>query len=557
MPPPKTLTRPTFEQLRARAGTRISDDKAAELAAQFRPLERFVPPQTYAAWLTATGVSGMIYGTKSRGDRLQAVDRAYKAWIEYGGPEGIAHGGNAENLRHALETYTGVIYRMTGKVSGFSHDYRNERNRGGVMTDTLALADLLTKLCLESPESDAEKRQNDRRALLSLIANIQLEWSPVATLIAGIAGTASNANALIEKGLAKDIVMICEGSVAAVGGAVGALVVDDIPGKIKAFLNDQWRKFKEWAANALRSHFGMAQAIGDVLEKAGQAFALVVKVALESIANVTSGAVQIFDGVKNLVADAWKRRMLTLEKAELVTSFGEFALIRNGIETGIRNRQIVAAWTIAKGVTKTTMSVTASAAAGKIADLVLGAFEFIFKLVYNLVEVDAIKKFIAEARTMWNHVQNLPNPLVPPAPPLQSGPPVHTVQPAFLVPKATTGSMPAFKAANYSTYDFLTDNKAAFLNFMHSLVKASPVLAAVVINTGTYQEIEDIMHAATPRSSADAKRAVKHIESLQIDAVRLYEDSGYKVVPNTTAMNDADNALFQSLLRGAQRVPAS
>lgn len=556
MPPPKMLNRPMYERLKTQAGTRIAADQIPALFSQFLEIERFTPPQTYAAWLTATNVAGRIYGTKSRGDRLQAVDRAYKAWIEYAGAEGIAHGGNAENLRSALETYTGVIYRMTGKVSGFSHDYRNERNQNGVMTKTLALSGLLTKLALTSPASDLDRRLTDRRAMLGLIANIKVEWNPVGTIIGGIVGVAGSTDSLIEKGLAKDIVRICGGGAAGVGAIVGAVVVDDIPGKIKTFLKEQWTKFKAWMAETFTRQFGLANA-ADLLEKAGKAFALVVKVAMESIANFAAGASDIYEGLKSLITDAWTRRTLSLQQAELGTSDGAFALIRNGIDVGIRNRQVVAAWTIAKGVTTTVLAATATAAAGKIADLVLGTFEFIFKLLYNMIEVDCIKSFIAEARTMWNNVAGSPNPLAPPVPVPSSGPPVHTVQQAFLVPKVTTGTMPAFKAAHYTPYEFMTDSKAAYLNFLHSLVKASPVLAAIVMNSGAFVDVADVMHAATPRSTDDVERAAQHIKSLQIEAVRLYNDSGYAVLPNTgTVFNQQDNAVFQNMLRGAQLVPA-
>jgi hypothetical protein len=552
------LTHDLYTRLKAQAGDRIKPDQVPALYAQFSEIRTFTPPQTYAAWLGATNVHGRIYGTKSRGDRLQAVDRAYKAWIEYPGAEGITHGGNAENLRSALETYTGVIYRMTGKVSGFSHDYRNERNRDGVMTKTLALAGLLTKLCLDSPASDAEKRQADRRAMLSLVANIKVEWNPLMTIVTGAASVAGSTDGLIPKGLARDIVRICEGGVVGIGaiagGAYAYTSVEDVPGKIKAFLLEHWEKFKTWMSDTFR-RFGIANA-ADLLGKAGQAFALVVKVAMESIANFAAGASDIYQGLKGMITDAWTRRTLGLQQAELGTSDGAFALIRNGIDVGIRNRQVVAAWSIAKGVTTTVVAATATPVASKIADLVLGAFEFIFKLIYNLLEIDRINDFIAQARTMWNHVANAPSPLTPPTPPVTSGPPVHTVQPAFFVPKATTGFMPAFKAAQYTAYDFLTDSKASYLNFLHSLVAASPVLAAIVMNSGAFATIDDIMHAATPRSTDDAQRAATHIKSLEIEAVRLYTDSGYQVVSNTTAMSQADNFVFQPLFNGARLAPA-
>ena len=552
MPPPKKLSRELYESLKSQAGSRISAQQIPELYSQFRDIDGFVPPQSQAAWMTATNVAGRLYGTKDRGERLRAVDRAYAAWIGYDGAEGIAHGGNAENLRQALETYTGVVYRMTGKVSGMSHDYRNERNRDGVMTKTLALSGLLTRLCLTGPASDVDKRQTDRRAILSLIANIKVEWSPVSTIVGGIVGVAGSTDSLIEPGLAKDIVRICEGGAAGVGAVAAVAVVDDIPGKIMKFLKAQWEKFKQWMAETFSRQFGLANA-ADLLEKAGKAFALVVKVAMKSIADLASGASDIFEGLKSLVTDAWTRRTLTIQQLEIGTSDGAFALIRKGIDVGIRNRQAVASWTIAKGVTTTVLAATASSAAGKIADLVLGAFEFIFKLLYNLIEISCIKSFIAEARTMWTQVKNSPNPLLAPTVAKNTTP---TVQAAFFVPKATTGTMPAFKAAHYTPYDFLTDSKAAYLNFLYSLVKASPVLSAIVLNSGAFQDIGDVMHAATPRSTDDAARAKSHIESLQIEAKRLYLDSGYEVMSNTTVMTPEENALFQGLFNGARLAPA-
>jgi len=558
MPPPKKLTLDEFSRLITQAGSRIPDSKSIALFDQFHDIKDFVPPQTHAAWLTMTNVAGHIYGTKSRGDRLMAVDRAYKTWIEYAGPEGITHGGNAENLRNALETYTGVIYRMTGKVSGFSHDYRNERNRGDVMTKTLALAGLVTKLSLTSPESDLERRQTDRRAMLSLIANINVEWNPVGTIIGGIAGAASNTDSLISNDLAKNIVRICEGGAAGIGAAVGVAVVDDVPGKIKTFLKEQWNKFKTWMAGVFKLRFGITTAAAEFLEKAGKAFALVVSQAWKSVAHLASGASDMYEGLKNLVTDAWTRRTLTLQQAQLVTSDGAFALIRNGIDVGIRNRQVVAAWTIAKGVTKTTVAAVASPAASKIADLVLGAFEFIFKLIYNLIEAESIKRFIVEARAMWAKVGNMPEAQASPAAAPASAAAVRAPKADFLVPKATSGSMPSFNAAHYTAQDFIHDSRAAYLNFLHSLVKTSPVLAAVVMNSGAFQDVSDVLHAATPRSTDDVERAAQHIKSLQIEAVRLYTDSGYSVVPNTgTVFSQQDNAVFQGMLKGAQLVPAA
>lgn len=576
----KKLTTEAFSRLLTAAGDRIPSDKTIPLTNQFHEVKDFTPPQTHSAWLTATNVSGRLYGTKSRGDRLQAVDRAYKAWIEYTGPEGIAHGGNAENLRNALETYAGTIYRMTGPVSGMSRDYRDERNRDGVITKTLVLADLLTKLCLTSPEADLQKRQADRRAMLNLVANIKVEMKSVTAIIgavSGIGGIAAGVDGLLPQGLAKDIVRICEGSVAtagAIGGGIyGVVVTDDIPGKIKAFLVEQWNKFKEWMRSILALQFGI-EDVADLIGRAGQAFALVVKVAMESIAKVAAGASDIYDGLKSMISDAWKRHTLTLQQAELVTSEGAFAMIRNGIDTGIRNRQIVAAWTIAKGVTTTVVSATATEVASRIAGLVLTAFEFIFKIIYKIVEKVRIEGFMAEARVMWSKLRATGMPPLPVTRPRSNAvtsftrprsnaitsatpAPVLPAEPSVVIPKATTGSMPAFKAAHYSASDFINDSKAAYLNFLYSLVDASPVLAAIVMNSGAFKDVSDVLHAATPRSTEDAGRAAQHIKSLQIEAVRLYNESGFEVVSHTTAMSDEENLVFQPLFNAARLAPAA
>lgn len=556
MPPLKKLNLEDFQRCLNDAGDRFPADKKTALLEQFQDIRDFAPPVSYEAWLTATNVAGRIYGTKSRGDRLMAVDRAYKAWIAH--PDGIMHGGNAENLRTALETYTGVIYRMTGRVSGLSRDYRNERNRGDVMTKTLALTGLITRISLDSPTAHREKREADRRAMLALIANINVEWSPVGTIIGGVAGAASNTDSLLPAGLARDIVRIVEGSavgVGAVGGgiavATGHIKVDETVRKVDAVLQEQKRIFFDWMFRTINKFTEDPAVVADVMAKVAKAFALVCSFVWKSVANTASGAADMYDGLKNLLTDAWTRHTITLQQLELGTSDGAFALIRNGIDIGIRNRQAVAAWTIAKGATKTALAVAASPAAVKIADLVMGAFEFIFKLVYNLIEADSIKKFIDEARTMWKNVKNgagtaqtASPPAVPDAGDGKSK-------------KAATGTMPAFKAASYSPQDFITDGKAAYLNFLYSLVKASPVLAAVVMNSGAFKSVDDVLHAATPRSTDDVERARQHIVSLKIEAARLFRDSGFEVVANqATPLDDADNSVFQQRLKGARLLAA-
>ncbi|QJE01553.1 hypothetical protein HH212_17220 [Massilia forsythiae] len=553
MPSPKQLDLDTYTWLKTHATTPFTPFESAMLDDRFRAIEHFQPPPTYNDWLAATDVKGKLFGTKSRGDRLQAVDRAYKAWIEYAGPEGIMHWRNAENLANALEKYSGVVYNMGNQVSGLSRDYRNERDNNMVMSKTRSLCRLLQRLCVDSPVSNAAKRRMDRRALLTLIANIKVEWSATSTVLLGLLGMGGSAHSLLSKsGLEENIIQIFQDKVVTyssigvgvVGTGVGTGVAvykrESIQEKVAALLQEKWADFKEWMIKIFRNHFGLETA-SDLLEKAAKAFALVAAFALKEVAKFASGGADIYAGLRSLISDAWTRTALSLQQAELVTSEGAFALIRKGIDVGIRNRQVVAAWTIAKGVNTTVMAATASAAAGSIASLVLGAFQMIFKIVYNYIEVKRINSFIDEARMMWAKVSKA----------ARSEPAEPVTVPEDLVPKMTTGYMPAFKATYYTAAEFLDDGKAAYLNFLHSLVESSPVMAAVVMNSDAFKSVHDVMHAATPRSTDDDVRAADHIKSLKIQAKRLYKESGFKILPNTVQLDDGDQRIFNARLNAA------
>jgi|GEM_PF-4692305 len=43
------------------------------------PPSDFSPP-SYEEWISLTDLPGRVYGTRARGDSLQALDRAYKEW---------------------------------------------------------------------------------------------------------------------------------------------------------------------------------------------------------------------------------------------------------------------------------------------------------------------------------------------------------------------------------------------------------------------------------------------------------------------------------------------
>lgn len=168
---------------------------------------------------------------------------------------------------------------------------------------------------------------------------------------------------------------------------------------------------------------------------------------------------------------------------------------------------------------------TASSAAGKIVDLVLGGFEFAFKMVYNFLESERIKKFQYDAVSMWKRLNGSEA-----APPVAFAPPVLGMSKNTrdlklkenAVPKPLPrGFMIEFKAAGYTSDQFIGNSHGAFLNFMDSMIKASPILAAVVINSGIVARADEVFHAATPRSTGDEELALKHIKLLQDEAKQI------------------------------------
>lgn len=555
---PKKLTTEFVSRQRALVGAKFS--LATFTETEITRLCAFEPPQTYAAWLAATDVEGilssrLIQTTKSRGERLQRVDRAYKAWIEYAGAEDITHAGNAENLMNALQTYIGVTYRLNGTVadtSVFSRDYRDARNRNNVITDVLKLTHLIHALNDKSPASNEEARKMARKMTLGLVANIAVDRDWASDVLSGALSTIPALNDVVDgtgHKLAAEIMMEVEGGVGGAGAAVylGYLAHE---GKIKQFLKEQFNKFKEWVVERLKDKFLGNPA--ELVALVGKALGVLFKFVCKAAGDFVGGASDMLEGLTGLIKDAWTRRTISLQRAELVTSDGAFALIRAGIDSGIAERQAVSAWKISKGVISTAVTATTVGAAGKIADLVLAGFEFIFKMLYNLFEIRRIQAFIGEAKVVWS---NLTSTSASSTAAAASGSPATppTEVPTFEVPLVSRGTMPEFKAAHYTPDDVLNNKKAAYLNFLYSMTKASPVMAAIVINSGVITGADDVFHSATPRSTDDVERATTHITTLKIEAVRLYNESGFKVVPALISKLSGDtNEIYQRLLNNAK-----
>jgi hypothetical protein len=565
---PKKLTPDFVSTHRALAGSKFSLATFPET--EITRLCAFEPPQTYEAWLAATNVDGfmssrLLHTTKSRGERLQRVDRAYKAWIEYAGAEGITHAGNAENLMNALQTYIGVTYRLNGTVaqtSVISGDYRDARNRNNVITDTLKLTHLIHTLGGTSPASNEEARKMTRKMMLTLLANIQVDWDWKTDLLGGAVSVIPGVNDVVDKAgkdMAAEIMQVVEGSAAGVAGGiyVGYTQYEEYKtqgGGAKKFLKAQFKKFQAWVVEKLKDKF--PGRVSELVELVGKALGVVFKFVCKAAGDFVGAGADIVQGLASLIEDAWTRRGITLQQSELVTSDGAFALIRAGIDSGIVQRQAVAAWKIVKGTISVAVTATTAALANKIADLVLAGFEFTFKMLYTLFEEKRIKAFLTEAKILWRNLSNTPAVPAAPVAPLvrmKAGKLATDDDPTFDVPLVSRGTMPEFKAAHYTPDDFLQNRKAAYLNFLYSMTKASPIMAAIVMNSGVISEPEDVFHSATPRSTDDVKRAALHIATLKIEATRLFKECSFKVTPApVTVLSGDSNEIYQRLLNNAK-----
>jgi hypothetical protein len=528
----------------------------------------FEPPQSLLEWQGATNVSGhlsnsLFLTTKSRGDRLQQVDRAYKAWIEH--PAGITHAANAENLFNALEKYRGVLYKLAEWAEQgsfkkkFQGNYREERDRDGVMTKVHALVYFITALSSAPMKVNKSRNRRIRKQVLTLFANIDVEWDFKADLLGGL-GLLPVTNELLAFNDAhqKIVYQVAGGVAAGIGGiyvissvASAADKTQFLSGLLPAvkavgqafwdFLCSLFEKFKTWAAAKIKALMG-----GDMQEILGlvsMVLKIIFKFCLDSAKDLLGPATDIAKGVVGLCQDAWLRSTISAQKAILVTTDGAFALVRNGIEYGIKCRQAVAGWSLTKGVVSGAVSLTTGA--GKIADLVLGSLELAFKLIYAALENRRIHSVLAEAKALFQRMSPSVDAAVEAAPAdAETGAPSWT-------------GMPDFKSASYTPAQFIDNWKGAYLNFLHSAVNASPVMATIIMNSGVIADVRDILHPATPRSTDDEVVALEHLKTLKAEAVALYTKSSFKVLPAKVGdLGAASERQFQRLLNNAKLAPS-
>ena len=524
-------------------------------------LANFEPPQSLSAWISATDVEGHLSNrffstVKDRGATLQRVDAAYATWIQH---RHIKHHGNSENLFTALETYRGYAHKL-GQASAdgllsVSKDYRDERNKNGVMDDVHRTVRFIAKYG-KARAYDAARAQKVRRRVLTLFGNIEVKHQYAGDVMGALGVVGAGLAVANLKDDAEDILNVVKVSLAGAATLVYVGVKtkeNKSAGKsameaLKETLSEIWEKFIRWAAEKIKELRG--GDIGELLGLVGAILNQVFEKVLKKAAPFVGGATDIAKGVQSLVQDAWTRTTISAQKTALVTADGAFAIIRAGIEHGIALRQAVAGWSMAKGVV--SIAVSATTGAGAIADLVLSGLEFGFKLAWNWVEEREVSKVLFEAKLMHSYtVTSVISASTGVAMPISSALLLAPEEPEA-PPDINWTSMPPFKAANYTIDQFLDNKYGAYLNFLDSLVKASPIMAAVAMNAGVVRNSLDVFHSATPRSTDDVLAAKQNIVTLKGEAEKLYSASSFKVKPNLSAVLTAeDDKWYQSMLTKA------
>jgi hypothetical protein len=537
--------------------------KAAEKAGwqpkRYEPLLDYVPPQTLSEWQEGTSAKGRLWGTKSRGDRLQAVDRQYASWIS----GSLTHTQNARALFNALDEYRGVAFRSTGGVGPLSKDVRDERDALRHLSRVHDLVHLIGSYHTAVGDDVGVTEKSARvirRRLVTLLGNIDVTWEWKSDLLGGlpVVAVGADVSGLTGAIMGSQTAKICIGATApVVGVAIGTGVSDPVVSqasdpvwkkaweKFKGFLLKIFNGFMDWAKVKLSKllKIDLTEITGTLATILNVVFGFVLKEATPFV----SAAKDLAEGVYELCKDAWIRSTLSDAEKKIVTREGSFGLIADGIKSGIVRRQAVAAWTMSKGAIKLGLTFIG---ADKIATLVLGALEFVFKFLFNLFEHRKIQAFLEQARITFRKVKK------------------ETIDPdneglAWAIAKAdiskanfTPGFMPDFKAVNYTYEEFVANTAGAYLNFLDSCVRASPILAAVIMNSGVVKDHRDVFHVATSHSESDDKVAAGYIKTLKAEAVHLYQASSFRVKParivDFQETEGDDNTWYQWMVNNAK-----
>lgn len=536
-------------------------------------IENFIPPQSKEEWEKATEVESVFssrvkYIAKDRGDTLKEVDAAYKSWID----GDITNGQNAENLLSALEKYRGPVYAMRKFGSSPGHlsngkglfkfqgvDYRDDRNKDGIMDK---VHNMVKFIKISSPSTFKNNDKHNivvRHLILLLMGNIDVKLQ-YTDFLGDIGGMSSESVELLKDKygeIAQTIAAEVAGGGAALyvgwktnGVADEEQFVNSLPddtgtiGKYaRAFfktLVNLFEKFLDWVGKKWTSV--MDKDAGKIVGIIGTILKIIFKYTLEAAKKVIGGANDIATGVAELCQDGWTHRQLDLQEDSLVTVDGAFALIRSGVKKGIQIRLALSSWKCVKGSISTAVNVMA-AGSGKIADLILAGLEFAMKFGYALYQNSKIQSFLSEAKILCKR-------LVADTDITRSRRDMISASASDVKP-ADPAFMPDFKAASYTTQEYLNDTGGCYLNFLYSCVKSSPVMAYIIMNSGIVS-YKDVFHAATPRSTSDEVTALDHIRDLAAECAKAYTNYCFKVEPvPIPKITGGNKKLFESMLNNA------
>ena len=420
------------------------------------PPSDFSPP-SYEEWISLTDLPGRVYGTRARGDSLQALDRAYKEWRD-----DMSSFRAADALRNQLWHYT------TRSVSQpNTHEERNKDNIFGKLTA------LLTVFLSSSSQSaraysnqlvgmraiQEQGLQRARRLTLMLMANIAVEPDFTSDVIGGL-GLCPGVRDLVgqtagDAGVAiSDITMAsAAGATAIVGGVVmrqdiiNAVsniklpnimpTLDDLRAVASSVRNVTWDSFKASVVDAMgevgAALLAGAQLLWDalcwVMKKLGEILtdtlsrimggdlsritlivSLILKVTFHFVAKkaapFVSGAKSIVDGINSTVAAGLEELKNAAARSIIRTSEPTFAALRAGIDAGLERKRNLGLWMTAKGSIEVTVTALTAGAGGVIAGVVLGAIDWAFKLGLKIYEHSCIKEIREKSITMFNYIEN-------------------------------------------------------------------------------------------------------------------------------------------------------
>lgn len=432
------------------------DGKQALFPKEKLPPADFSPP-TYEDWIALTDLPGRVYGTRSRGDTLQALDRAYKEWRE-----DMSSFRAADALRNQLWQYTNKAVSQPGTHA--------ERNKGNIFGKLQALLDVFLSSTSESARTYSEwlvgmrmiqeqRLERMRRLILMLMANVDVEPDWSSDIIGGL-GLCPGVRDLVGKTAGDAGVKISDISMGSVGGGgvvVGGVVMrqqvidavssiklpnilptyEDLQAAAAAIRNPTWEGFRQGALGVL-GDVGDAIVAGVkllwdalvwVIKKLGEILtdtltkiyggdlsrltlivSLILKVTFHFVckkaAPFVSGAKSLVDGINSTVAAGLEELKNAAARSIIRTSEPTFAALRTGIEAGLSRKRNLGLWMTAKGSIEITVTALTAGAGGAIAGVVLGAIDWAFKMGLKIYEHSCIQDIRSESITMFNYVEN-------------------------------------------------------------------------------------------------------------------------------------------------------